>query len=215
MSNIIQIKRGKGTPPNGSLAPYELGINTDNNELFVGGPLINEGETQKYGAAQGIKVATAINAINAINTDKIKNNNNEYITFADMLNLIYPIGSIYMSVKSDSPETLFGGTWEQIQGRFLLSASDDYESGTEGGYAEVTLTEEQMPSHSHNGIFYTTTGGTTKTIGLNSGSNGYKLSYETNGGNNTSEIFTADSGSGKAHNNMPPYLVVYMWKRIS
>lgn len=64
MSNIIQIKRGEGKP-DGKLAPYELGIDTKNYELFVGGPLVNEDGIQKYGAALGIKVATAATATTA------------------------------------------------------------------------------------------------------------------------------------------------------
>lgn len=46
---------------------------------------------------------------------------------------LFPIGSIYTSISSTSPATLFGGTWEQIQGRFLLSASSSYSAGGTGG----------------------------------------------------------------------------------
>ena len=48
---------------------------------------------------------------------------------------IYPVGSIYMSVNSTSPETLFGGTWVQIKDTFLLSAGDTYTAGNTGGSA--------------------------------------------------------------------------------
>lgn len=61
MSNIIQIKRGIGKP-DGKLAPYELGIDTEEYELFVGGLLVDEDGIQKYGAARGIKVSTAATA---------------------------------------------------------------------------------------------------------------------------------------------------------
>lgn len=69
----------------------------------------------------------------------------------------YPVGSIYMSVNSASPATLFGGTWERITGRFLLSATDNGSSGASqaagntGGAATVTLTAAQsgVPAHSH------------------------------------------------------------------
>lgn len=70
---------------------------------------------------------------------------------------IYPVGSIYMSVNSTSPATLFGGTWERITGSFLLAATDNGSSGASqaagntGGAATVTLTAAQsgVPAHSH------------------------------------------------------------------
>ena len=69
----------------------------------------------------------------------------------------YPVGSIYMSVNPESPATLFGGTWERITGRFLLSATDNGNSGASqaagntGGAATVTLTAAQsgVPAHAH------------------------------------------------------------------
>lgn len=64
MSNIFQIKRGHGTP-NKMLAPYELGINIDDSQLYFGGP-INDKE---YGQAQGIKVAKAEGAIKIIDAN--------------------------------------------------------------------------------------------------------------------------------------------------
>ena len=80
----------------------------------------------------------------------------------DLFNLIYPIGSIYLSVNATSPATLFGGTWEQIEDSFLLSAGSTYAAGTTGGAASATsdspsndtsgstvLTENQIPSHRH------------------------------------------------------------------
>lgn len=67
----------------------------------------------------------------------------------DIVNLIYPVGSIYMSVASASPATLFGGTWEQLKDRFLLGAGDTYTAGDTGGSASHTLTTDEMPSHNH------------------------------------------------------------------
>ena len=62
---------------------------------------------------------------------------------------IFPIGSIYTSINSTSPATLFGGTWEQIQGRFLLSANSSYTAGSTGGAATITLSTANIPSHNH------------------------------------------------------------------
>lgn len=119
---------------------------------------------------------------------------------------IYPVGSIYMSVNDVNPSTLFGGTWERIQDKFLLSAGNTYTAGDTGGSATVTLTENQMPSHRHN-IHYRTNVAASGNSGL------WVLGGSTYSGKSTS---TNDSaGGGQAHNNMPPYLVVYVWKRIS
>ena len=68
---------------------------------------------------------------------------------APLLNLIYPVGSIYWSSNSTNPGTLFGGTWTQIKDRFILAAGDSYSNGATGGAATVTLTVSNMPSHSH------------------------------------------------------------------
>lgn len=61
----------------------------------------------------------------------------------------YPVGSIYMSVNSTNPGELFGGTWEQIQGRFLLGQGSGYSAGTVGGEADHALSDREMPSHRH------------------------------------------------------------------
>lgn len=123
-----------------------------------------------------------------------------------LLDMIYPIGSIYASVNATSPETLFGGTWEQIKGRFLLGASTDYPAGSVGGEATHTLTVAEMPSHTHtdgtdptNGISATTGGGTSAVVYWDSASG----------------RATSAAGGGAAHNNMPPYFAVYIWKRTA
>ena len=66
-----------------------------------------------------------------------------------MMNIVYPVGSIYMSVSNVSPATLFGGTWEQISGKFLLSADSSHAAGTTGGAASHTLTAAELPAHAH------------------------------------------------------------------
>lgn len=145
---------------------------------------------------------------------------------------IYPVGSIYISVISTNPGTLFGvGTWTQIKGRFLLGTgtpsanTDSYfgnMSGTQynasvkstGGQDYHTLTTSEMPKHYHNGIYYNSQSAST-VITLNSGSSGYKLPWTANSGSGADEILTGNSGSGEAHNNMPPYFAVYMWYRVA
>ena len=65
------------------------------------------------------------------------------------IDLIYPIGAIYMSTNNVNPRVLFGGTWEQIKDRFLLSAGDSYKVGATGGEATHTLSTAEMPTHNH------------------------------------------------------------------
>jgi len=123
-------------------------------------------------------------------------------TNSEIADLIYPVGSIYMSVNSTSPATLFGGTWQQIEDTFLLSAGSTYTAGATGGEATHTLTIDEMPSHNH-GLYSRNTyqSGTTGAInGWNTGGTSYN---------------TKNTGGGGAHNNMPPYLVVYMWQRTA
>lgn len=122
----------------------------------------------------------------------------------NIVNVIYPVGSIYMSVNPTSPTTLFGGTWEQIKDTFLLSAGDTYAPGSTGGEAEHTLTVSEMPSHSHN---IRTQGTETEQNAITYTSQKSRLAgYGT---------LIQNSGGGQPHNNMPPYLTVYMWKRIA
>ena len=120
----------------------------------------------------------------------------------------YPVGSIYMSANSTSPASIFGGTWEQLKDRFLLGAGSTYTAGNTGGSATHTLTASEMPKHSH----------TTTISAANSG--GYGLTQATAYADRVALVDggatnTGTSGSGSAHNNMPPYLVVYMWKRTA
>lgn len=137
--------------------------------------------------------STANSALNVANTK---------VSTSDLFDLVYPVGSIYLSVNSTAPSTLFGGTWEQIKDTFLLGAGDTYTLGDTGGEATHTLTINEMPSHNHN-INYG--GPATGTKGATPGGND-------NLGPNPS--FIQATGGGQAHNNMPPYLVVSVWKRV-
>ena len=114
---------------------------------------------------------------------------------------VYPVGSIYMSVNSTSPATLFGGTWEQLENRFLLGAGSSYTAGSTGGEETHTLTIDEMPSHNH--------GFKRTTNAISSGSNFARMATNGTGDDN----LITNTGGGQAHNNMPPYLAVYIWKR--
>lgn len=117
----------------------------------------------------------------------------------------YPVGAIYLSVTDTDPATLFGGTWERIGGRFLLGADDTYTAGSTGGEAEHTLTIDEMPKHNHEIDNLNASGNATPYMTVSAQD---KKGY---GGN----VQTMFAGGGKPHNNMPPYLTVFMWKRVS
>lgn len=125
-----------------------------------------------------------------------------------LVDLIYPVGSIYMSTNDVSPQTFFGGTWERIQDRFLLAAGSTYAAGGTGGSATHTLTEAEMPNHYHSLKVATSTSTASDAALRPSGVNAYSSQVAWSAYDNISE-----EGGNKAHNNMPPYLTVYMWKR--
>ena len=142
---------------------------------------------------------TALNKINELESEisSLK---------SDLANKLYPVGSIYMSVNATNPAELFGGTWERLKDRFLLAAGDSYAAGSTGGEAEHILTVNEMPSHTH-----------TVRIGW-SNTPGWGLTAST--GSDTNAVVdagttTGATGGDEPHNNMPPYLAVYMWKRTA
>lgn len=140
-------------------------------------------------------------------------------TMLSIVDLIYPVGSIYMSVNSADPGTLFGGTWQQIKDRFLLSAGDTYTAGNTGGSAKATL-----PSHTH-----TVGSGGYQLWGAKSGKGSTEPGNQISG---DAKYYAAATGGSTANYkwlgsvdrkgvsdvsqaNMPPYLAVYVWQRIS
>lgn len=129
-----------------------------------------------------------------------------------LLNLIYPVGSIYMSATNTNPGSTLGGTWVAWgSGKVPVgidSTDTDFDTAEKtGGAKKVTLTVAEMPSHTHD-VKY----GGSAPLGLNSGSTGYKLNYETGG---TQQIYATATGGGEAHNNLQPYITCYMFKRTA
>lgn len=132
----------------------------------------------------------------------------------NLLDLVHPVGSVYMSTDGTSPETLFGGKWESVKDRFLLCAGDSYAVGSTGGAATVTLQVEHMPSHNH--TLSNLVGGTG---GINGDGHTVQKGYYGDIGSNLASSHPnnysiSNTGGGQAHNNMPPYLTVYCWKRV-
>lgn len=155
---------------------------------------------------------------------------------------IYPVGSIYMSVKNTNPSTYFGGTWVAWgTGRVPVgvNTADTNFSTVEktGGASTVTLSVSQIPSHSHaKGTLAVASGG-----GHSHNIQNQKAAWGTDGGGNrvivdattgytavtnkatttvaahghTISGSTATAGSGGSHNNLQPYITCYMWKRTA
>ena len=132
-----------------------------------------------------------------------------------ILEAVYPVGSIYMSVNSTSPATLFGGTWEAIQGKFLLGAyGNTYKAGSTGGEATHTLTATEMPKHAH----YMAVGNAGGNDVWTPQAGDYLVDVGSIAENNktySAQLGMDNAGGGAAHNNMPPYLAVYIWKRTA
>lgn len=124
-------------------------------------------------------------------------------------NELYPVGSIYISMNSTDPSTYFGGVWQRIKKAFLFAADDaSYIAGGTGGEEKHALTEAENGPHTH---VYTNKGGN-----VASGVSWYASStYDNGSAPDTYALGTQSSGQGAPHNNMPPYLVVYMWQRMS
>ena len=130
-----------------------------------------------------------------------------------LVNAVYPVGSIYISVTNTNPAYLFGGTWAAFgTGRTLVgvdTTQNEFNTVQKtGGSKTHTLTLSQIPPHSHKTvekmgyIFY----GGERAAGPAEG-NGYATDSNT--------LNTGSAGGGEAHNNLQPYITVYMWRRIA
>lgn len=156
-----------------------------------------------------------------------------------LLDFAHPVGSYYWSSNAITPALLFGGTWEQVTDKFLLAAGTTYAVGSTGGEASHTLTTTEIPGHTHGSKSLTGYAGDIMTDYGNEAANGTNSLYNsgilswtdnaarkrdfTGNGNyrglkrlniNATHEHTSVGGDG-AHNNMPPYIAAYCWKRTS
>lgn len=129
---------------------------------------------------------------------------------ANITNVVYPVGSIYMSINDTNPALLFGGIWEQLKDHFLLAAGDAYSVGATGGEATHMLTVEEIPSHNH--ALTDPIDKNSIKLGSMTGDTNWALTKRAANYDHT--LGTNNTGGGVAHNNMPPYIAVYMWKRV-
>lgn len=151
----------------------------------------------------------------------------EIDTAINLVNRMWPVGSIYMSVNSTNPGTFLGGTWEEVAGRFLLGRDSSHAAGSTGGEETHTLTEAELPNIT--GQIYAGSGNEGASAGgygaFRTGSGAFSTSGVRQYGRPASDAawpsgaaaanINMSFGSNGAHNNMPPYLAVYIWKRTA
>ena len=174
--------------------------------------------------------------IESVNTN-ISNINTELDKSVTTDNL-FPVGAIYHTTNGTSPASKFGGSWEKIQGKFLLGTSSSHSVNTSGGEETHKLTVNEMPSHNHGsksltGSFWNLAYQDSNWLG-GAASGIVSKRKPTNLENvnaacieNTTERFEYDgfnidaththssNGGNAAHNNMPPFYSVHIWRRVS
>lgn len=131
------------------------------------------------------------------------------IKWSALLDKLYPVGCIYQSASATSPASFLGGTWERIKDKFILAAGDTYAAGSTGGEAEHTLTIPEMPNHTHRlWVEGKTLEAEGRTLVTSISANQKTVDISQN-------LWMDSRGESKSHNNMPPYLAAYVWRRIA
>jgi hypothetical protein len=219
------IKEIKKTSTSGLTDTYEISLTDGTKKPFTvsnGKGIVSIAKTSTIGL---LDIYTITYNDGTTSTFNVKNGD-----IADLLDRTYPVGSIYMSVNSTEPSTLFGGTWERLGGRFLIGAGTNTEINSNGEYGDLgrgdptfaggetggqyyhQLTIDEMPKHTHNIKSSSTDGDDKKTWVLKDhmpNTSLERLPWQWGG------KAVSYEGSGNKHNNMPPYLAVYMWKRTA
>lgn len=137
------------------------------------------------------------------------------LTKTEILDMIYPVGSIYISISSSNPSYNMGGTWQRFANGKTLVGVDEYDSdfnspNRTGGEKAHQTTVEEMPSHAHQ--FNTEAAGSPIALGWENGNNS---AMRAKLGNYTMGLPTTSVGGNKPHNNLQPYVTVYMWRRTA
>lgn len=160
------------------------------------------------------QLTLAVNNLNStidILNSSINQMNNEIDGLNNTIDMLTPsVGELYITTSNENPSLKFGGVWEQIKDVFLLASGDNYLAGSTGGEAEHVLTIDEIPAHTH--TFNRHQLWRTEDVPEAGTSDGYGVN------NKTLSVYSDNTGAvgnGLSHNNMPPYLSVYVWKRIS
>ena len=186
-------------------------IKKENNEIIIELNYtlgIKEDEITLRLSKKEIGLEATLNNIDKSLKEIKKDNIESKIEFKkDLLEKVYPIGSYYWSSSDISPQTLFGGIWTKIKGRFLFASDGNHSVGYEGGEEKHYLTIDEMPSHYH-GYQKFRYDGCYGYLGNDRCEN-----YPCSQTNFLEDASTDSEGGGKAHNNMPPYLTANCWRR--
>ena len=142
------------------------------------------------------------------------------IKWSALLDKIYPVGCIYQSTSSTSPASFLGGTWEQIKDRFILAAGDTYAAGSTGGSSTHT---HDVSGNAAIGVMQNTTAYDSSgaklseefPIGLFAHTNEYDSSFDSGNAFYSAMKCIKTKGNANEQSNMPPYVAVYVWKRIA
>lgn len=129
-------------------------------------------------------------------------------TWVNLMDIVYPVGSVYISYTSTSPATRFGGTWSTITGKFPYFNAG---IGT-GGKNTHTLTVDEMPNHGHPLLMERQEGSLDTGICWTWDKTG---DWQTSGSAPNSNMRMGGTGGGQAHNNMPAYQTLYAWRRTN
>lgn len=130
-----------------------------------------------------------------------------------------PVGKLWTSDDPTSPASIVGGTWERIEGKFIMGASDTYPAGATGGEESVKLTRKNIPVlSSRNGVAAVNTVG--NAVHIPQWGWIYAATQVTNSdGYNSYTAQWTDVGTDDVDmqnvNNMPPYIAVYIWRRVA
>lgn len=135
-----------------------------------------------------------------------------YIKKSEIVNLVYPVGSLYFSMSDVDPANFIGGTWTRVEDRFVLAAGDVYSAGTTGGESSHVLTIDEMPSHSHSILLNSASSASYDTWDYSFGASKANRNYYSQ---SPAAPIVGNTGGSVAHNNMPPYLAVFVWRRTA
>ena len=125
----------------------------------------------------------------------------------------HPVGSLYISANPTSPAELYGGTWERIEGRFIMGASDTYPAGSTGGNLQMVLSPENIPAVG----FSIPTNDTQKDdIHVNKWDFMASVSQETaDGGKFHSGLYGSTNNGNSPVDILNPYYSMYIWRRVA
>lgn len=189
--------------------------------------LVGQNVTQLKQDVKSLQTAVSENTsdISSLTTEVDKNTSNISMIqrmFSGYWKTIYPIGSIYISTNSNfNPNTIWGGTWvKTAKGRCLIGANDTYPLGSTGGEEAHYLTGNEMPPHGHSaGKVYNyklSNNGIKADAWQKDGEQVLYIDQTSESSSQSSDILRTNStGGGASHNNMQPYLAVYIWERTA